>query len=72
LLGFDEAESISGYPPGGTPSVHHKNQLQVVIDRELLTGETIFCGGGARNRLLELRTTDVLRLTNALVGSISQ
>jgi len=72
LLGFDEAESISGYPPGGTPSVHHKSPLQVVIDKELLTGETIFCGGGARNRLLELRTTDVLRLTNALVGSISQ
>jgi len=72
LLGFDEAESISGYPPGGTPSVYHKNPLQVVIDKELLTGETIFCGGGARNRLLELRTTDVLRLTNALVGSISQ
>ena len=72
LLGFDEAESISGYPPGGTPSMHHKNPLQVVIDKELLIGETIFCGGGARNRLLELRTTDVLRLTNALVGSISQ
>ena len=72
LLGFEEAESISGYPPGGTPSVHHKIPLQVVIDKQLLTGETIFCGGGARNRLLELRTADVLRLTNALTGSISQ
>ena len=72
LLGFDEAESISGYPPGGTPSVHHKSTLQVVVDKELLTAETIFCGGGARNRLLELRTTDILKLTNALTGSISQ
>lgn len=72
LLGFNEAETISGYPPGGTPSVHHKNLLQVVIDKQLLTGETIFCGGGTRNRLLELKTADVLRLTNALTGSISQ
>jgi Cys-tRNA(Pro)/Cys-tRNA(Cys) deacylase len=72
LLGFDEAESISGYPPGGTPSVHHKTPLQVVIDKQLLTGETIFCGGGARNRLLELRITDIIKLTNALTGSISQ
>lgn len=72
LLGFDEAESISGYPPGGTASIYHKTPLQVVVDSELLVAETIFCGGGARNRLLELRTADVLKLTNALTGSISQ
>jgi len=72
LLGFGEAESVSGYPPGGTPSVHHKVPLRVLIDKQLLTCETIFCGGGARNKLLELRTADVLKLTNALTGSISQ
>ena len=72
LLAFDEAESISGYPPGGTPSIYHKTPLQVVVDTQLLTAETIFCGGGARNRLLELRTTDILKLTNHLTGSISQ
>jgi len=72
LLGFDEAESISGYPPGGTASVNHKIPLQVVIDSKLLTAETIFCGGGVRNRLLELRVADILKLTNALTGAISQ
>jgi Cys-tRNA(Pro) deacylase len=72
LLAFDEAESISGYPPGGTPSIYHKTPLQVVVDTQLLTAETIFCGGGARNRLLELRTSDILKLTNHLTGSISQ
>jgi Ala-tRNA(Pro) deacylase len=72
LLAFDEAESISGYPPGGTPSIYHRTPLQVVVDTQLLTAETIFCGGGARNRLLELRTSDVLKLTNHLTGSISQ
>ena len=72
LLAFDEAESISGYPPGGTPSIHHKTPLQVVVDSELLATETIFCGGGARNKMLELKTADILKLTNALTGSISQ
>ena len=72
LLGFDEAESVSGYPPGGTPSVHHRVTLQIVVDKQLLTGDTFFCGGGARNRLLELRTADLLKLTNALTGFISQ
>jgi len=72
LLAFEEAESISGYPPGGTPSIYHKTPLQVVVDTQLLTAETIFCGGGARNRLLELRTSDILKLTNHLTGPISQ
>ena len=72
LLGFSEAESVSGYPPGGTPSVHHKVPLQVVIDKQLLNNETIFCGGGARNKLLELRTSDVLKVTSALTGTITQ
>ena len=72
LLGFGEAESVRGYPPGGTPSVHHKTPLQVVIDKQLLDNETIFCGGGARNKLLELKTSDVLKITSALIGAIAQ
>jgi Cys-tRNA(Pro)/Cys-tRNA(Cys) deacylase len=72
LLGFNEAESISGYPPGGTPSVHHKTAMSVVIEKDLLSNETIFCGGGSRDRILELRTEDVLKLTHAIVAGISE
>lgn len=72
LLGFSEAEAISGYPPGGTPSIYHKTTMSVVIDKELLNYETIFCGGGSRDRLLELKTGDVLKLNNAIVSDISE
>jgi Cys-tRNA(Pro)/Cys-tRNA(Cys) deacylase len=72
LLGFREAEEVSGYPPGGTPSVHHKTQLEVVVDKSLLEHETIFCGGGTRMRLLELRTEDILRLSKAITADISE
>lgn len=72
LLAFSEAESISGYPPGATPSVHHKTPLKVVIDETLLPIETIFCGGGARNRLLELKTKDIVKLTGAVAAAISK
>jgi len=71
LLGFNEAEAISGYPPGGTPSVNHKTAMSVVIEKDLLGNETIFCGGGSRDRILELRTEDVLRLTHAVAADIS-
>ncbi len=72
LLSFAEAESVSGYPPGGTPSIHHKTKMKVVVDKSLLSRETIFCGGGTRDRLLELRTEDIVRLQNALVAEISE
>jgi Cys-tRNA(Pro)/Cys-tRNA(Cys) deacylase len=71
LLNFREAEEVSGYPPGGTPSVCHKTRLEVVIDKPVLANETLFCGGGTRTRLLELRTEDVLRLSEAISADIS-
>lgn len=72
LLGFNEAESVSGYPPGATPSVYHKMPLRVILDKSLRNFETIFCGGGSRDLLLELRADDVLKLSNATVAEISE
>ena len=72
LLGFNEAEAVSGYPPGGTPSVHHKTAMKVVIEKELLNHETIYCGGGSRDKILELKTEDLLKLTQATVADISE
>ena len=70
LLPFKEAEAVTGYPPGGTPSIGHKMKMRVVLDRCFLGFETFYCGGGSRGRLLELRTEDVIRLTGALIGEI--
>jgi Cys-tRNA(Pro)/Cys-tRNA(Cys) deacylase len=72
LLDFREAEEVSGYPPGGTPSVYHKTPLEVVVDKSVLTHETIFCGGGTRSRLLELRTEDIMKLSKAITADISE
>jgi Cys-tRNA(Pro) deacylase len=72
LVGFNEAETVSGYPPGGTPSVFHKTPLTVIIDAPLLAYETIFCGGGTTSRLLELRIKDVLRIGEGITASISE
>lgn len=71
LVPFDRAEEISGYPPGGTPSIGHKTPMKIVLDKSLLSHETVFCGGGSRTRLLELRTEDILRVGKAIVSDIS-
>lgn len=71
LMPFSEAEAISGYPPGGTPTIGHKTPMRVIVDEELAGFETFFCGGGSKDRLLELRVDDVKRLTDAIVAKIS-
>lgn len=71
LVPFDQAQKISGYPPGGTPSIGHKTKMRTVLDQSILRFETVYCGGGARDRLLELKTADIIRLTDALVAKIT-
>ncbi len=71
LVPFDKAEEINGYPPGGTPSVGHKTKMWVVMDKSLLEYETLYCGGGSRDRLLELKTQDILRINDAITAEIS-
>ena len=70
LLPFGEAEAVTGYSPGGTPSIGHRLKMRVVLDRCLIGFETFFCGGGSRDRLLELRTEDVKKRTGAVIGEI--
>jgi len=72
LVPFEEAEKISGYPPGATPSIGHKERLRTVLDQELLQFETFFCGGGTREQLVELRVDEVLRISQAIIGEISK
>ncbi|MBS7625851.1 YbaK/EbsC family protein [Candidatus Bathyarchaeota archaeon] len=70
LVAFDQAEKISGYPPGGTPSVGHKEKMRVLLDKILLDYNTVYCGGGSRDRLLELKVQDIIRLNDATVGEV--
>ncbi len=72
LLAYSEAEQISGYPPGATPSICHRSPMRVVFDGQLLDYETIYCGGGTRSLILELRTGDIVSLNNAIVSNISK
>lgn len=72
LVPFNDAHSISGYPPGGTPSIGYEKKLDVILDEELTKFETFYCGGGSTKILLELRKDEVIKVNNAKVYKISQ
>ena len=72
LVPFEQADKVSGYPPGGTPSVGYDKKVAVVLDEELAEFETFYCGGGSTRMLLELRKDDVIRVNGARVAKISK
>ena len=70
-LASDEvAKTATGYPTGGIPPVGHKKELPVFLDEGLMSHEYVWCGGGARSRLVQLRTEDIVRLSAAAVCDI--
>lgn len=72
LMPFGEAHTVSGYPPGGTPTIGLKEKVRTVIDTDVAEMDTFYCGGGSRDLLLELRPDEVIRASNALVASIAR
>jgi len=71
LIPFDQSEQISGYPPGGTPSLGFKTKMRVVLDSVLDKFITFYCGGGTRDSLLEVRLVDVKKFNNVISASIT-
>ncbi len=65
------AEKATGFPTGGIPPVGHRRQLPVYLDQRVNQLEHVWCGGGARTRLVRLRVADILRLSNAHVCDIA-
>ena len=70
IVSFAEAERYSGYPPGATPPIHHKEITQIVMDQRVLEFKTVYGGGGSRRKLIELKPLDIQRLNNAVVADI--
>lgn len=65
------AEHLTGYPTGGIPPIGHKHTLPVFIDRGILERDYVWCGGGARSKLVKLQVQDIIRLTNGKINDFS-
>jgi Cys-tRNA(Pro)/Cys-tRNA(Cys) deacylase len=70
LVPFEKAKEYSGYDPGGTPPVNHKNISRTIIEKTLVEYKTIYGGGGSRNKLIEMKPEDIVRLTDATIANV--
>jgi Cys-tRNA(Pro) deacylase len=65
------AKAATGYPTGGIPPVGHRKRIPVYIDRRVMLHDYVWCGGGARSKLVRLKTSDIVHLTAATIGDLA-
>jgi len=66
----EEVLEHSGYPVGGVPPINKIKR--VFLDQGVLSDETVIVGGGDINKLVELRTKEIVAATNPTVADISK
>jgi Cys-tRNA(Pro) deacylase len=71
MVPFTQVKEYSGYLPGATPPIHHKQIMDVIIDVTVMHYDTVYGGGGSRNKLIELKTQDIQQLNSAKIADIA-
>lgn len=71
LAPVDQAEKTTGYVVGGVSPLGQKRRLPTVVDASVLEHPTVLCSAGRRGWEIELRGTDLVALTEAVVAPIA-
>jgi prolyl-tRNA editing enzyme YbaK/EbsC (Cys-tRNA(Pro) deacylase) len=69
LASREEVLKYSGYPAGGVPPF--SDIKRVFLDKQILNNETVIVGGGDVNKLIEVKTSDIIRTLNPMIADIS-
>jgi len=70
LASPEEVLTHSGYPAGGVSPFN--NIQRALLDSKLLASETVIVGGGDIDKLMELRTKDILEFLNPQIADITK
>jgi Cys-tRNA(Pro)/Cys-tRNA(Cys) deacylase len=70
LASPEEVLEHSGYPVGGVPPFN--SIKRVLVDSEVLKNETVVVGGGDVDKLMEIKTNDIVSVLNPTVADIGQ
>ena len=66
-----DAERATGYVLGGISPLGQRSRLRTVVDASAQNWEQVLCSAGRRGLEIELAPADLIRLTGAVVASIT-
>jgi prolyl-tRNA editing enzyme YbaK/EbsC (Cys-tRNA(Pro) deacylase) len=70
LASPEQVLAHSGYPAGGVSPFN--NIKRVLLDSKLLPNETVIVGGGDIDKLMEIRTKDIVEVLNPRIADITK
>lgn len=68
----DEARAATGYAIGGVPPIGHASPLPILIDRHLLTHETVWAAAGLPDAVFEVDPHALASATGARVEDLAE
>jgi prolyl-tRNA editing enzyme YbaK/EbsC (Cys-tRNA(Pro) deacylase) len=70
LASPEEVLASSGYPAGGVPPFN--NIKRVLLDPQVLSHETVIVGGGDIDKLVEIRSKDIVEVSNPQIADVTK
>ena len=71
LASPDKVKESTGYEVGAVPPIGHRN-LRIFMDEKVLDMQTAWAGGGATNRVIELKIEDVIKFSQPTIADVSE
>jgi prolyl-tRNA editing enzyme YbaK/EbsC (Cys-tRNA(Pro) deacylase) len=65
------ARAVTGFSPGGTPPVGHRECVPVLVDTRVAAQEWGYAGAGRPELLVKIKSADIIRLSNAAVHDVT-
>jgi len=66
----DFVRTVSGFAIGGVPPIGHIEKMEVYIDEDFLSYQTIWAAAGTPNAIFQLKTADLQKMTNGKLAQV--
>ena len=66
-----EVLDITGFAVGAVPPIGLKNKVKCILGKSIVNKEKVWAGGGAIDRLVCLKTIDIIKYNNPIIEDIS-
>lgn len=72
LASADDVLRVTGFEVGAVPPIGHKNKIKCILDEHVALLGDVWAGGGAVNKLVHLKVSDIIKFSNPIVADVSE